>query len=421
MVRLERNTDGTLDHALLGALVHRLETPLAVYDAEALIERFYEFVEAFAECRAMACFASAAAPNTQVLHRLVKRGAGLRVGSAADLERAWLCGAPLSRVVYTGLGKTDNDIRAALDGLYSPLFQAGRLVEGKPPYYRGPVGWFGVESGNEIEQLARLAGGVRIACRVMVRVALPMCASPVPGASPDEVVDLFYRYGSDPRLRLNGLRIHLGRAGVSIASFAEAAMAMCELARRLSDMGAPVTAIDLGGGFACDAWNPDAPSPADYAQAIMPAVMPCVEEGMKIIIEPGWSIAAAGSVLVSRVLAVREVNTQSIVIADAVPTEPAELNQLVPERILSPNADLTNASDGCVICDVNRPERCVQSSTRFNLNELIAWRGGGAYVARNEHAASEVLVENDRAFVIRARAMVSELVGPETDSHEVLL
>ncbi len=407
-----------LDRGMLDRLANRLGTPLVVYDANALIERFYGFVEAFEGVRAMVCFASAAGANTQVLHRLVKRGAGLRVQSAVDLERAWLSGAPLSRVVYAGLGKTDNDVRAALDGLYSPLFQAGRLVEGKPPYYRGPVGWFCVETGDEIEQLARLAGGVRIACRVMVRVALPQCASQVLGASPDEVVELFYKYGSDPRLRLTGLRVHLGRSGVSVEKFAEAAASMCELAQRLTDMGAQATSIDLGGGFACDAWNADAPSPADYAAAIEPCVRPCVEQNIKMIIEPGWSIAAAGSVLLARVQAVRQVVDRHIVIVDRVPPEPAEADRLVPERVLEP---VTKVAGSCQICDVNTPNRLVHSSARFATGELIAWRGGGAYAQRHDDALCEVLVEDGRAFVIRARSAAAELVGSELESHEVIL
>ncbi len=414
----ENNGELCLGGAPLGSLADRLGTPLAVFDAEALIERFYGFVEAFASCRAMVCFAVDAGANTQLMHRLVKRGAGLRVRRAVDLERAWLCGAPLSRVIYSGMGKTDNDIRAALDGLYSPLFQAGRLVEGKPPYYRGPVGWFSVETADELDQLARLAGGVRIACRVMVRVSLPQCSSSVMGASPEEVVDLFYKYGSDPRLRLAGLRVHLGRSGVSVDDFAAAAAGLCSLAEKLTDMGADIRALDLGGGFACDVWDKDAPSPEAYAEAIGPVVMPCVDKGVKLIIEPGWSIAAAGSVLVSRVLAVREVGDERVVIVDGVPSEPAELDRLRPVP-----ARGAETSDGrpCRLCDVDDPARCVVAPRRFAAGELIVWPGGGAYGQRRASSICEVLYEDGRAFVIRPRESVAETVGPELESHEVIL
>jgi len=414
----ETNGELYLGGAPLGTLGERLGTPLAVFDAEALIERFYGFVEAFSECRAMVCFAADACANTQVLHRLVKRGAGLRVRGAVDLERAWLSGVPLSRVIYAGMGKTDNDIRAGLDGLYSPLFQAGRLVEGKPPYYRGPVGWFSVETGDELDQLARLAGGVRINCRVMVRVTLPQCSSSVLGASPEEVVDLFYKYGSDPRLRLAGLRVHLGRSGVSVENFAQAAASLCGLAEKLTDMGADIRALDLGGGFACDVWDADAPSPEAYAQAIGPVVMPCVEKGVKLIVEPGWSIAGAGSVLVSRVLAVREVGDERIVIVDRVPGEPAELDRLRPVPVHGPEI---NDDRACRVCDVRDPSRCVTAPRRFDAGDLIVWPGGGAYVRRGGGSVSEVLYEDGRAFVIRPRESVAETVGAELESHEVIL
>lgn len=414
----ERNGELCFGGARLGSLAERLGTPLIVHDAGALIERFYSFVEAFAGCRAMVCFVADAGANTQVMHRLVKRGAGLRVRRSADLERAWLCGAPMSRVVYSGLGRTDDDLRAALDGLYSPLFQAGRLVEGKPPYYRGPVGWFSVETEAELEQMARLAGGVRIACRVMIRVTLPQCASRVNGATPDEVVDLFYRYGSDPRLRLAGLRVHLGRAGVSVENFREAAAALCALATRLSDMGARVTAIDLGGGFACNEWDAEAPTPVEYARAVEPEVMPCVERGVKIIIEPGWSIAAAGSVLVSRVLAVRDSGDERTLIVDAVPGEPAEFDRLRPVPVWTGDG---GAARACRVSHVNAPGRSVLCTGAFANGSLVVWPGGGAYAHREMDNATEVLFEDGRALVIRPRASIADAVGPELESHEVIL
>jgi len=399
-------------------LVERLGTPLVIFDSEAIIERFYQFVEAFSSLRAMICFATESCPNAHILHRLVKRGAALRVRSAINLERAWLCGAPMGRVVYSGLGKTDMDIRAALDGLYSPLFQAGRLVEGKPPYYRGPVGYFSVETGAELERLARLAGGVRIKCRVLVHVSLDCSQERAFGAGPDETIQLFESYASDPRLHIAGLRVHLGNAGFLLENMSTAAARVSSLAERLTDRGFPIEAIDMGGGFACDWFDPSAPSPGDYARTLEEHLLPWVERGVKIIAEPGWSIIAAGSALVSRVLATRELDGQPIAAVDAVPSEPGQDTDRKARLVRTRDR---HAHTGTIIFDADIERPGVHTSLECQLDDFILWPGGGAYARRDCPHACEVLLENGKVLVIRPRPAASEVLGPELESHEVLL
>ncbi|MCL4221221.1 MAG: hypothetical protein KJZ65_07615 [Phycisphaerales bacterium] len=401
----------------LADLVDRVGTPFVLYDADAIIERFYRFVEAFASLRAMICFGVDACPNAHIMRRLVKRGAALRVRSATDLERAWICGAPISRVIYSGLGKTDMDIRAALDGLYSPLFQAGRLVDGKPPYYRGPVGYFSIESGAELEQIARIAGGVRIACRALIHVCLDCCQQSPLGVSPAEAIDLFERFGNEPRVRLAGLRIHLGALGFSPDAMRAGAQRLCEIAQALLDRGVSLEALDIGGGFGCDLFDPAAPSPETYARAVEPVLSPWVERGLKIIAEPGWSIIGAGSLLVTRVLSSRACEHGRLAAAEAVPGEPTAA--LAPARLLTPTPPRPGGIS--TVAGVDHSSRCVQVPITCQPSDLLAFPGGGAYARRDNPACAEILLEQSRVFVIRPRTTPLEAIEPELESHEVLL
>lgn len=401
----------------LADLAERIGTPFVLYDADAIIERFYRFVEAFSSLRAMICFGVDACPNAHVMRRLVKRGAALRVRSATDLERAWICGAPISRVIYSGLGKSDMDIRAALDGLYSPLFQAGRLVDGKPPYYRGPVGYFSIETAAELEQIRRIAGGVRIACRALIHVCLDCCQQSPFGLSPSETLDLLDRFGDEPRVRLAGLRIHLGSHGYSADAMHAGAQRLCELAQTLTDRGVALEALDIGGGFGCDLFDRASPSPEDYARALEPLLMPWVERGLKIIAEPGLSIIGAGSLLVTRVLSSRPCESGRLAAAEAVPVEPGAAMAQV--RFVSPPGP--RASGASVISGIDNPSRGIQAPITAEPGDLLAFPGGGAYARRDNPACTEVLLEQSRVFVIRPRTTPLDAIEPELESHEVLL
>lgn len=399
----------------LTELVDRLGTPLAIYSADAIVERFYRFVEAFSSLRAMICFATDACPNPHIMRRLVKRGAALRIRSAIDLERAWLCGAPLGRVIYSGLGKGDMDIRAALDGLYSPLFQAGRLVEGKPPYYRGPVGSFSIESSAELDRIARIAGGIRIACRALVHVCFDCCRQHAFGMSPDEAQALFARTTADHRVRLIGLRAQ------SLGSSVEAVVANVErltlLAERIVANGSTIESLDIGGGFACDVHDPGAASPEAYAKAVEPLLLPWVERGVKIIAEPGRSIVAAGSVLVARVLAARVCEQGLLAACDAMPSAPLDEAPSVARRLVT---DGLPPGPVC-LSHAERPDRHRELMLSCMPDDLIAFPGGGAYARSDQPGVTEVLLEGSRVLVIRPRSTVIDAIEPELESHEVLL
>jgi diaminopimelate decarboxylase len=400
-------------------LAARVGSPIAVYDADAMVERFYAFVEAFSQLRAMVSFEVDAIANVHVLHRLVKRGAGLSVRSGADLERAWLSGIPMTRVVYAGLGRSDDEVRAALDGLYSPMFQSGRLVEGRPPYYRGPIGSFSVETREELEQIARLANGVRIACQSAVAVDVSSSGAEPSGVSLDRADELLSEFGEEPRLRLRGLHLQAHRQASTVEGFADAVERLVGGIERLSARGRAITFVNLGGGMMSDEVEPGAPSPAEYAAAITPMLMPLVESGVKIIVEAGWSLCAGSCAMVSRVLGVRDGASGQWAICDAVPRAAAARSRAI--RPLSISSDHPDAKPALTLMDGSPAGPEFPIEARIRAGDLVVWPAGGYGTRRTCQSACEVLLGGGKRRIILPRRGTADLLAPELESQDVLL
>ncbi|MCW5761798.1 MAG: hypothetical protein KIT88_00990 [Phycisphaeraceae bacterium] len=395
-------------------LVARVGSPIVIYDVDTMVERFYAFAEAFSELRAMVSFDVDAIPNTHVLHHLAKRGAGLSIRSGTDLERAWLSGVPMTRVVYAGLGRSDDDVRAALDGLYSPMFQSGRLVEGRPPYYRGPIGWFSVETGTELRQISRIANGVRIACNAICAVDVGGTGHGSWGISAEHALELFDEFGNESRLRLRGLHMHAGEQARTVDSFVACVERFVRLADQLMKRNHPITLLNLGGGFASNEVDQDAPTPAEYAGAVAALLLPLVEAGAKVVIEPGWSLCAGSCAAISRVLGVRQGVAARRVVCDGVPCVAIARSSAVRPIVAPSDPDATPRDAGQI-------DGALEHSVRANPGDLIAWPAGGYRARHSGHSACEILLSAGKSRIILPRRGVSDALVPELESQEVIL
>ncbi|MBZ0171148.1 MAG: NAD(P)-binding protein, partial [Phycisphaerales bacterium] len=178
--------------------------------------RYRAIYEEFAEIEPAVRFPVSTLPSPGALRVLSEQGCGMAALSGGEFERAWLSKAPMGDILFAGVGKSDDDIRAALDGIYSPLFQAGVTVDGRPPYYRGPTGWVVAESLEEIERIAVIAGSLRVNCRIAVRVntalevpadetVLAADADSKFGVSRSSAIEAFRRFEFRQHVRLAGL------------------------------------------------------------------------------------------------------------------------------------------------------------------------------------------------------------------------
>ncbi|MFZ4576719.1 MAG: hypothetical protein ACOYN0_20240, partial [Phycisphaerales bacterium] len=142
-------------------------TPTYAYSASEIRDRFSRLASAFGPLRPLLCYALKACGNLHICRLLAGLGAGMDVVSGGELERAWLSGAPMDRVTFAGVGKTEDEIRAALDGRHSPLMGT---IPGLDPASRGQVGRFNVESEQECLRIARIASELGVRARASLRV-----------------------------------------------------------------------------------------------------------------------------------------------------------------------------------------------------------------------------------------------------------
>lgn len=436
----------------------RFGTPSYVYSKATLLGHYDRIAAAFADLDPLICYSVKSCGNLGVLRTLVERGAGMDVVSGGELERAFLAGCPMEKVVYAGVGKTDGEIRAALDGKGSLLGRhggteapaaAGRLRhEGPDPARRGAIGWFNIESEAEFENVARIARemGVKAhgALRVNPDVDPKTHAYTTTGKKESKFgVDLeralafFEKYGRDEFLRLDAVHIHLGSPIYTVEPYVQGITKVLALIDELARRGFAINAIDLGGGFGADYETDKSPAAADYAAAIVPLLRGYARSGRKIILEPGRTISANAGVLLTRVLYVKQGGTKTFVITDAGMQTlirpslygsfhfmwPAEVR---PEHVPTRRAEKMEMP-GLVACDVVGPicetgdflakDRAIPPVKRGDLLAVFTAGAYGMTMASNYNAQplpAEVLVDGGEARVVRRRQTVAEMLGAET-------
>ncbi len=446
-------------------IVNRHGTPTLVYSAAAFRAGYQRFEDAFSPLNCRVHFALRACPVIGCLRILAKAGAGMTATSGVELERAWLSTTPFNKVLFAGPGKTDEDIRSALDGLYSPLFQAGATVDQKPPYYRGPVGRLVAESEDELERIARIAGGLRISCRVALRLDPELDAFDDLTANPEAppaptgkfglplalALELFNRYRDDSRLRLTGLHMHLGPGIISPDRFAAGVKRLRHTAGQLARAGHSIDLVDFGGGFAPsprprrtdDEAPADTPSPEDYAAALAPLIKDWPKgeaEDIAFIVEPGRAIAAAAGHLLVGVRDIKPAEDRVIVLTDAGVSpgrRPSTRQGLVAVWPISVPPDLEPPKPGVERMDTRGMQWSDVVGPSYSARDALAEgrlmppvRVGDALgislaggYARDTLAPladaptpAEVLVDDFQTKVLRPRPSAADRIRPEADA-----
>ncbi len=409
------------------ALADRFGTPLYVYSAQTLRDHYDRTAAAFAPLRPTICFSVKSCQNLAILRLLGERGAAFDVVSGGELSRVLEAGGEPSRVVFAGVGKTDQEIAAAL--------QAG-------------IGWFNVESEAELENLAAIASASGKSARAALRVNPDVdphthaytttgTRETKFGVDLDRARGVFREFARRPGLDLCGVHIHLGSPVNTVAPYARAVSRVGELIDQLRGDGFAIHALNIGGGFGAHYEGSEAPPASAYADQLVPLLR---SRGLEILLEPGRSIAANAGVLVTRVLYTKSSGDRRFVIVDAAITElvrPAlygsfhfawpvrpEDGQTPPRR----SADVRMA--GSVLVDVVGPvcesgdflarDRWLPTLSR---GQLICFFSAGAYgfVMSSQYnsrpRAAEVLVDGQEVRLIRRRETYEDLVAGERVSR----
>lgn len=445
--------DGRLhaDDTPVEAIAAAVGTPTYIYSATAIRAAYRRLERAFAPLGAELHYAVKASPNLHLCRLLRSLGAGMDVVSGGELERAWLAGTPMSEIVFAGVGKSEDEVRAALDGRFSPMAGAAARFGAGDPAGRGPVGLFNVESESELGRLSKLATELGVSARYCLRVNPNVDPHTHEytttgkeenkfGIDADRIVALVERWAGRPGLEFRGLHLHIGSPVPQVEPYAESVAVALALIDELARRGHPATVLNLGGGWPIPYTEGSVAPLEDFGARLVPLLAGRVAAGLKVLLEPGRSILGNSGLLLTRVEHVKRGRAKTFVICDGgmhVLLRPAlyrAFHFAWPARWSGPEPRWVEESDlpGLERCDLVGPI-CETGDflARGRLlppveqGDLVAVFSAGAYGISmasnyNDHGRpAEVLVDGERVTRINARQRLETLLETERETVEL--
>jgi diaminopimelate decarboxylase len=279
----------------LETLADEFGTPLYVYSMDCVQERLHTLTRAFASVPFLVAYSVKANGNLALLSRLAGTGCGADIVSGGELYRALQGGVPPSRILFAGVAKSDEEIRAALEaGIYA----------------------FNVESGDELHRLDALAAGMKVQAPFAVRIN-PDILAPTPheytrtghattkfGVAVPAAMELYRWAASRPHLGARGIDVHIGSQIVDPAPYVAALKTALEVVRQLETEGTVLEFVDLGGGFGIP-YESDGMNIGALAQALLPVLR---GRNLRLVLEPGRYLVGEAGVLLTRVRWVKRVS-----------------------------------------------------------------------------------------------------------------
>ncbi|WP_269533054.1 diaminopimelate decarboxylase [Chitinimonas sp. BJYL2] len=396
-----------LDGLALADIAAEFGTPCYVYSEAFLSDTFKAYRKAFPD--ALICYAMKANSNLSVLQTFARLGAGCDIVSAGELARALAAGVPAERIVFSGVGKTADEMRVAL--------QAG-------------IHCFNVESEPELHRLSAVAVELGVKAPVSLRVNPDVDAKTHPyistglkdnkfGVAFDQARRVYGLAASLPGLRVIGIDCHIGSQLTEVTPFVDALERLLALIDALATDGIVLEHIDLGGGLGIRYTDETPPDVADYAKPLLARL---AGRNLKIVLEPGRSLVGNAGLLLTRVEYVKPGETKHFAIVDAA------MNDLMRPALYQAYHDIVEVAPGTGekhTYDVVGPV-CESSDFLGKDRELAVAQGdllavlsAGAYgmtMSSNYNTrprAVEVMVGEGKARVIRRRETLDELLANE--------
>jgi diaminopimelate decarboxylase len=393
----------------LARVAGKFGTPCYVYSRTAIEEQWQAYHQAFEGVPHLICYSVKANGNLAVLNLLSRLGSGFDVVSGGELQRVIKANGDPARTVFSGVGKTREEMQIALD--------AG-------------IKCFNVESESELRVLNAVAGDMKKKAPVSIRVNPDVDARTHPFISTGlrenkfgisiSLAESVYRQAVDmPHLRVVGIACHIGSQITSLGPYQDACGRVIALVETLRKCGILLKHIDVGGGLGITYHNEQPPAPAEFIQSIRDAVG---DSGLEILIEPGRSIVGNAGVLLTTVLYLKENEGKHFAIVDAA------MNDLIRPVLYDAWQEIlpVSQSDAAArVYDVVGP--VCESGDFLGLNRslsveegaLLAVRGAGAYgfsMSSNYNArprAAEVMVQGEQMHEIRQREGWADLYRGE--------
>ncbi|NJM83063.1 MAG: diaminopimelate decarboxylase [Tabrizicola sp.] len=390
-------------------------TPFYVYSTATLTRHYRLFTEALSPLPHLVCFAIKSLSNIAVLKTLGDLGAGMDVVSGGEYRRALAAGVPGERIVFSGVGKTREEMRLALTG---------------------GIRQFNVESEPELRALSEVASSLGATAPITIRVNPDVDAKthekiatgkkenkfgiPIARASA-----VYAEAARLPGLKVIGIDVHIGSQLTDLAPFEQAYLKVADLTRQLRAEGHSITRLDLGGGLGIpyERSNSAPPLPTDYGALIKRTVG---DLGCEIEIEPGRLISGNAGILVASVIYVKNGEDRDFLILDAAmndlirPSMYGAHHDIVPVREAAPGLEAQEFDVVGPVCETGDTFAKGRPLTPVAEGDLVAFRSAGAYgaVMASEYNTRplipEVLVHGDHFAVIRTRPTFDEMLNRDT-------
>ncbi|HHF4805454.1 TPA: diaminopimelate decarboxylase [Haemophilus influenzae] len=393
-------------------LAEQFGTPLYVYSRAALERHWHAFDSAFGKRPHLICFAVKSCSNIGVLNIMAKLGSGFDIVSQGELERVLAAGGDASKVVFSGVAKSREEIMRALE--------VG-------------IRCFNVESVSELKHINQIAGEMGKIAPISLRVNPDVDAHTHPyistglkenkfGVSVDEAREVYKLASTLPNIKITGMDCHIGSQLTELQPFLDATDRLIVLMEQLKEDGITLKHLDLGGGLGVTYTDETPPHPSDYANALLEKLKNYPE--LEIILEPGRAISANAGILVAKVQYLKSNENRNFAITDT------GMNDMIRPALYEAYMNIIEIDRTLerekAIYDVVGPV-CETSDFLGKQRELsiaegdyIAQCSAGAYGAsmssnyNSRPRTAEVLVDRDKSYLIRRRETLQELWALES-------
>ena len=404
-----KNGELYAENSPLSKIAADFGTPTYVYSKEALTSAFSRFRAGFEGVDHLVCFAVKSNPSLAILSLFAKLGAGFDIVSGGELARVIAAGGDPAKVVFSGVGKTESEMRSALEV---------------------NIFCFNVESASELERLNRVAGSMQKIAPVSLRVNPNVDAKTHPyistglknnkfGVAYEEALSLYQAAAKMPNIVIHGVDCHIGSQLTELSPFLDALDRVLALVDQIEAVGIPIHHIDAGGGIGICYQDETPPDFSEYAQAMRQKM---AGRKVKLVFEPGRALVGNAGALLTKVEYLKHTESKNFAIVDAA------MNDLMRPALYDAYHDIVSVKPSEVESQVYEIVGPVCESGDFlghdrqlalRQDDLLAILSAGAYgmsMSSNYNTrprAAEVMVDGDQVYEIRKREKVADLFALE--------
>lgn len=404
-----------IEDVSIKAVAEQYQTPCYVYSKQAILEVYKAYSDSFASVEHQICYAVKANSNLAVLGILAQAGAGFDIVSRGELMRVLAAGGQANRVVYSGVGKTYEDIEFALN--------------------QG-ISCFNVESISELSLINKVAAQLDKSAPISLRVNPDVDAKTHPyistglkdnkfGIAHEQALTVYEQAATMPNIEIVGIDCHIGSQLTEVAPFVAALDKIIELVHALADKGITLQHIDLGGGLGVRYIDESPVSIDEFAAALLPKL---TQLDLKVFFEPGRSMVANAGVLLTRVDVLKPTEHKNFAIVDAAMNDlirpalyQAEM-AVIPSTLPSHGIETKDSQAWDIVGAICETGDFLAKDRLLALRagDILAITGAGAYgftMSSNYNSrprASEVMVSGESHQLVRKRETIAELYANES-------